>query len=443
MFVGNVNEVIKHRYLQREHKKKLLEIVVHRSRDAAKIEDHQNLQYMLNKTQQIKTNYKLKTEKEYILKENKRVLKNLLKICDNDKELKHNNKFPQSRAVTYDEIKNKIISSKMRDRRNTMNEINNENISLSRKLVTTQSKVSKAHFEKLWSDKKSFNANVCRFDQTGGLKINRQATKILSTTQNSPRTIYDKIGYNEEPIEIRFSSIPPLRTQKIKMRTTRNFTRKKIKEANDYVSTWKNQNSTTGFDSNRINPNNRSDIVPKSRYAHPYDKYSVHSFMPGRERNVFENPDSEDCNKSLETAVFKNHSNIYDLDPNNQGSTKNHKGLSNRQSPLKHKNSTSGHAILRTEAAHINTDSDAINDKRANTANNSQQKEEENQQEDYIDKITIDKQDIDIKQQSPKGKDNSNIDTEMKITDYKNAEGSVQLRGSTNQKLNEMDITVE
>lgn len=440
MFVGNVNEVVRHRYLQREHKKKLLEIVVHRSKDAAKIEDHQNLQYMLNKTQQIKKNYQLKTEKECILKENKRVLKNLLRICDNnDKDFKTNTQFPKSRAVTYDEIKNKLISSRMRDRRNTMNGINNDNIALSKKLVGTHSKVSKAAFEKAWQDKKSYNSYHGKFDQGGSLSVNRQAGKMLSTTQNSPRTIYDKIGYNEEPIEIRFSSIPPLRTQKIKMRTTRHFAKKKIREANDYMTNWKYQNATTGFESNRNNSNNRSDIVHKNRYPNAYDKYSVHSFRPHGEMNVFEKADEEDCNKSLETAGFRNYSNLDEAEQNNKNRSIDNSAKKNR---LKNKNTTSGHAILKTDIDETN-ESDSGNEKRANTANIQQNVEEDGQQENYIDKITIDKQDIDIQEQSPQEKNTTDNDTRVKITDYKKTEESNQLRGSTNQKLNEMDITVE
>ena len=315
MFVGNVNEVVKHRYLLREHKKKLLEIVVHRSKDSSKIEDHQNLQYMLNKTTQINQNHKLKTEKEGILKENKRVLKNLLKICDHDKEWKQNNKFITNKAVTYDEIKNKLVSSRLRDRKDTMNGINNQNITLSRKLVSTQSNVSKDKFEKIWSDKKMYQTNPGKFDMTGDLWNARVVNKMLPSTKATPRTIYDKIGYNEEPIEIRFSSIPPLRTQKVKHKTTERFVRRKVKEGNRMMSDWKYPapaSRTTGFESRSERTKvserqNKTFSEHKNRQNH--EKYSVHSFMPNRSNKVFRNEMSDECNKSLETAVFRNASN--------------------------------------------------------------------------------------------------------------------------------------
>jgi len=323
-----------------------------------------------------------------------------------------------------------------------MNGINNANISLSKKLVSTQSNVSKAKFEKLWSDKKMYQTNPSRFDETGEVWNSRVVNKMLTTATSSPKTIYDKIGYNQEPIEIRFSSIPPLRTQKVKHKTTEKFVRKKIKEGNTMMSGWKNlpPHQSSGFESSRNRISGKNRTFSEHKYSKDrskaYDKYSTHDFHQNRTTNVFRNEVSDECNKSLETAVFRNGSNNISKLYGQEGSPrfKSKKSVKSKQSDS---NASLSKKLTNPEKSLESPyKTESVGTKMATKNTNMSLRENSGENvEDTNNDIQIDKQDIDIEQ-------NQRMKTNTEESQGQSNEIN-NVRESTNKKLDEMDINVE
>ena len=110
-----------------------MDIAFNPTKDSEKIVDFQQLQYDLKKNKAINRKFEIKNEKKEILTENKRVLKKLLTIVD-EKDARKNR---SSSYATYDDIKDKLVQGRIRDRRVYFNKINKDNQAMSEKICLT------------------------------------------------------------------------------------------------------------------------------------------------------------------------------------------------------------------------------------------------------------------------------------------------------------------
>ena len=210
-----------------------------RSKDRKKLEEHNKLCYNVKNNVQIHHDYKNKRYKETLLEENRRVLRNLLRICDENESAY---KRPNTRSCSYDEIKANMAKTKVRDRRNTMQTIDYGNRLLSRKLCDVTSTIAKDKFDKEWRNKKSRHFQHSRFEGSES-RTKKIADQILSSHQTiAPKTIFDRIGFNEEPIDIRYANMPPLKTLPKRSslnKPSKKMIKKRKDEANKFVREWR------------------------------------------------------------------------------------------------------------------------------------------------------------------------------------------------------------
>ena len=131
----------------------MLEIAVKDSKSVEKMRSHQDLTNNYTNSRSAFKQYDINKKRLEVVDKNKYMLKNLTRFCDAD-IIRRNTLPPKN----YDDNKNRLGCSKVRDRRKAVNGIISDNKHIVRKLNDVRSSMPKNVIEKSW---KQNERNLC------------------------------------------------------------------------------------------------------------------------------------------------------------------------------------------------------------------------------------------------------------------------------------------